>query len=78
MLAASIHPEVDHVDEFGFSNGMQRFESLICLWSRHPSLPADKVALRREARERRREFIRSLERDQRDAFEQAWPIISSR
>jgi 5-formyltetrahydrofolate cyclo-ligase len=37
----------------------------------HPSLPADKVTLRREARERRREFIESLERNQRDAFEQA-------
>ena len=37
----------------------------------HPTLPADKVTLRREARERRREFIESLERDERDALELA-------
>ena len=37
----------------------------------HPSLPADKVTLRREARERRREYIESLDRDQRDALAQA-------
>jgi 5-formyltetrahydrofolate cyclo-ligase len=37
----------------------------------HPPLAADKVTLRREARERRRKFIETLERDERDAFEQA-------
>ena len=37
----------------------------------HPTLPADKVTLRREARDRRREFIESLERDERDALELA-------
>jgi len=35
----------------------------------HPSLAADKVTLRREARERRRLFIESLSRDQREALE---------
>ena len=37
----------------------------------HPPLAADKVTLRREARERRRSFIESLGRDERDALEQA-------
>lgn len=35
----------------------------------HPSLAADKVTLRREARERRRTFIESLGRDDRGALE---------
>jgi len=35
----------------------------------HPSLAADKVTLRREARERRRIFIESLSRDERGALE---------
>jgi 5-formyltetrahydrofolate cyclo-ligase len=35
----------------------------------HPSLPADKVTLRREARERRRAFIESLGREERDGLE---------
>lgn len=37
----------------------------------HPPLAADKVTLRREARERRRAFIESLEQEQRDHLEQA-------
>jgi 5-formyltetrahydrofolate cyclo-ligase len=37
----------------------------------HPSLPADKVTLRREARERRRLFLESLGRDQRETLEQS-------
>lgn len=37
----------------------------------HPSLPADKVTLRREARERRRRFIESLTRERREELEQA-------
>ena len=37
----------------------------------HPSLPADKVTLRREARERRRLFIEGLERSERDRLERA-------
>ena len=37
----------------------------------HPSLPADKVTLRREARERRRLFIEGLERSKRDRLERA-------
>ena len=35
----------------------------------HPSLPADKVTLRREARERRRAFIESLGWEERDTLE---------
>jgi 5-formyltetrahydrofolate cyclo-ligase len=37
----------------------------------HPSLPADKVTLRREARERRGSFIQALERSERDRLERA-------
>ena len=37
----------------------------------HPPLPADKVALRREARERRGSFIQALERSERDRLERA-------
>ena len=35
----------------------------------HPSLPADKVSLRRLARQRRREFVESLVGDQREQLE---------
>ena len=37
----------------------------------HPPLPADKVTLRRLARERRRAFIETLSRDERAALEQS-------
>lgn len=37
----------------------------------HPPLAADKVALRREARERRRLFVESLGREEREQFEQS-------
>ena len=37
----------------------------------HPPLPADKVTLRREARERRRIFLETLDREARDALEHA-------
>jgi 5-formyltetrahydrofolate cyclo-ligase len=37
----------------------------------HPPLPADKVTLRREARERRQAFIESLSRDDRAVLEQS-------
>ena len=36
----------------------------------HPSLPADKVTLRREARELRRAFVESVGRNERDLLEQ--------
>ena len=35
----------------------------------HPPVPADKVALRRLARERRREFVEGLDRERREALE---------
>ena len=37
----------------------------------HPPLPADKVTLRRVARQKRREFIESLQREERAVLEQS-------